>query len=126
MSAMNEVLDLAPKRTSGWREPATLTLDERGMICDCSKAGEELFGYTRHELTWQHVSRLLPQLSVVNLVEDGEINPLFGFLCHCGHLFQIQNRHGSTFPGKLSLVHLSHTGKSVLRLIVQPTVNAVA
>jgi len=40
----------------------TLALDERGVILDCSKAAERLFGYLRSELMRCHVSQLLPQL----------------------------------------------------------------
>ncbi len=119
-----ERLKRTHKYSAKWHEPPALTLDERGMICDCSESGESLFGYRRHDLTWQHVSKLLPQLSGVALVLEGRINPLLQFLCHCGHLFQVQNRLGDTFPSGLSFVHLEHDGIHTLRLIVRPSDNA--
>ncbi len=110
------------KLPAEWCEPPALTLDEHGMICDCSKAGEELFGYSLPEMGVQHVSSLLPQLSGFSLVKDGQINPLLVFLSRCGHLFQARNRQGSTIPSELSFVNVSHTGKFMLRLIIRPPV----
>lgn len=109
-------------RTRG-REPAALTLDERGMICDCNRSGEQLFGYQRSELVWQHVSLLVPQLSGVALVRGGQVDPHLDFLCHCGHPFQVQKREGDVFPCELSVVHLEHDGRRVLRLMVRPAEN---
>lgn len=103
----------------------TLTLDEDGVIRDCSLSGEKLFGYRSRELVWQHVSKLFPQLSEVELVKNSRLNPRLGFLCHCGHSFQSRNRDGSVFLSELSFVHLGgrrgDEGRWVLRLIVRPT-----
>lgn len=108
---------------ASWHEPPALTLDERGMIRDCSKSGETLFGYRRHNLVWQHVSMLFPQLSEVALVQQQRLNPLLNFLCRCGKLFQTQNRQGDIFFSKLSFVHLEYDGMYTLRLIVLPSDN---
>ena len=105
-------------------ELIALMLDERGMICDCSKAGEKLFGYLRRDLVWQHVSTLLPQLSEINLISNGQINPRLGFLSRCGQLFQTKNRQGETFYSSLHFVHLDYKGKRVVRLILRPSGNA--
>ncbi|MGC2456413.1 MAG: PAS domain-containing protein [Gallionellaceae bacterium] len=107
-----------------WHEPATLTLDELGMIHDCSKSGESLFGYRRSDLMLQHVSWLFPQLSDVVLVENSRINPRLSFLCHCGHHFMAHGREGRTFLSKLSFVLLDIAEKGVLKLIVWPDGNA--
>jgi PAS domain S-box-containing protein len=104
-------------------ESPALSLDERGMIRNCNKSGERLFGYQCHELVWQHVSMLFPQLSGVPLVQEGRFNSLLNFLCRCGKLFQSQNRQGDTFPSELSFVHLDHDGRRTLRLIVSPSDN---
>jgi PAS domain S-box-containing protein len=104
-----------------WQEPPELTLDERGMIRDCSKSGERLFGYRRHNLVWQHVSMLFPQLSGVALVQEERFNPQLNFLCHCGKLFQSQDRQGETFFSRLSFVSLENDGRRTLRLIVHPS-----
>jgi len=97
-----------------------LTLDERGVILDCSKAAERLFGYLRSELIWRHVSQLLPQLIEDALVQDGRLNPRLSFLCHSGHLFQTHDQHGRAFRSELHLVELNNLSGRSLRLIVCP------
>lgn len=103
-----------------WDEPPALTIDERGMIRDCSKSGEKLFGYRRDDLVWQHVSRLFPKLSGVALVQEGRFNPLLNFLCRCGQLYQSQNQRGDAFSCYLSFVPLEHDGMRTMRLVVSP------
>jgi PAS domain S-box-containing protein len=120
MGELQEIPGLLMKDLVAWREPAALMLDERGLICDCSDSSEELFGYSRQELIWQHVSKLLPQLSDVELVQDGRLNPRISFLCHCGRLFRAQNRQGNVFSSELKFVSTDHAGKQILRLLVQP------
>jgi len=107
-----------------WYEPPALSLDERGMIRDCSESGERLFGYGRHDLVWQHVSMLFPQLTGVALVQEGRFNPLLKFLCRCGKFFQSRNRQGDAFSCNLNFVRLEHDGMRTLRLIVSPSDNA--
>lgn len=126
MNPANDVdaaIEINPSSYAEWQEPPVLTLDERGMIRDCSKSGEKLFGYRRHNLVWQHVSMLFPQLSGVALVQEERFNPLLNFLCRCGKLFQTQNRQGETFLSKLSFVSLEYDGRRILRLIVLPSDN---
>lgn len=117
MGALQEVAVLTDGQAAVWREPAALTLDEHGMILDCSETCEELFGYAAPELFQQHVSKLLPQLSGVNLFANGEPNAMIAFLCRIGHLFLVRSCCGTTFKSELSFVHLSHAGKSIFRLI---------
>ncbi len=116
MGALEEVAMLATG-PAAWHEPAALTLDEHGMILDCSPSCEALFGYAPPELFQQHVSKLLPQFSEVELFHNGEPNAMIAFLCRIGHLFQLRRCCGATFTSELSFVHLSHAGKSILRLI---------
>lgn len=113
----------ASVRSIELHEPPALALDENGVIQRCSESCEELFGYRSLELVKQHVSRLFPQLSEVKLVLDGQFNPMLDFLCHCGHLFQAQNRQGNTFKSELSFVRIEHGGRRSLRLIVRPLKN---
>lgn len=122
MGAPEEIQVQSASRPAGWREPAALMLDERGMICDCSEAGEELFGYSRPEITWQHVTRLLPELDGIKLVQDGEINPMLVFLSRCGHRFLARTRQGGTLSSELNFFNVGRTGKLMLRLIVRPAV----
>lgn len=102
-------------------EPPELSLDELGMIQNCSKSFETLFGFQRRDLVWNHISRLFPQLTGVDLVQAGQLNPFLNYLCHCGHLYQAHNRQGDTFPCNLSFVRVEFDGRRFLRLIVNPS-----
>lgn len=107
--------------TGNQQEPAALVLDERGMIRDCSHAGEQLFGYRRSELAWQHISKLIPQLFDTQLVQSGQLNPHLEFLCHCGLPFQAQNQQGMTFDSELHFIHLGQGDRKIIRLLVTPS-----
>jgi len=112
--------EIYPSSHVEWQEPPALTLDERGMICDCSKTGEKLFGYSRTDLVWKHVSELLPELAEISLVKNGELNQQLGFLSHCGHHFLAINRLGNIFMNELFFVLLDYAGRRTIRMIVQP------
>ncbi len=116
----------ADQKPAAWQEPVTLTLDKSGTIIDCSKSAAELFGYHRLELVLQHISKIVPQLSEIPLFRDGRFNDFLGFLAHCGHRFQVKSNYGMIFLGELFFVTLDRAGETILRLIIQPTVNAVA
>jgi PAS domain S-box-containing protein len=107
-------------------DPAALSLDERGMIIDCNKTFEKLFGLRRSDLVWRHVSTLFTQLIGVELVQAGRINPHLNYLCRCGQLYQGKNRQGDTFLSNLSLVRLKSNGRHFLRMIVRPSGNAMS
>ncbi len=123
-SSLDQSEHSVERHIAKWQEPVTLTLDERGLIHDCSNSGEKLFGYCRDDLVQQHVSRLFPQLSEVVLVENGTINPRLIFLCRCSHQFMAQGKGGRAFLSKLSIVLLEIAGKGFLKLIVWPEGNA--
>jgi hypothetical protein len=102
------------------QDPPSLALDERGIIQDCSKSFENLFGFQRRDLVWQHVSRLLPQLTGIDLVQAGRLNPLLNYLCHCGHRYDAQDRQGRIVSCILSFARVEFDGKRSLRLIINP------
>ncbi|MEO6974340.1 MAG: PAS domain-containing protein [Gallionella sp.] len=99
--------------------PTELTLDELGMILDCSDSAEDLLEYVRIQLIGQPVSRLLPKLSAIRLLEDGKLNPQLRYLCRCGHRFLTKGRYGS-FSSELIFVILTYGGITHLRLIMHP------
>jgi PAS domain S-box-containing protein len=109
------------KQSTELFDPPALSLDERGMILDCSKSFENLFGFRRSDLVWHHVSMLFSQLEGIELVKEGRVNSFLNYLCRCGQLFQAINRQGETLPSNLSFVRLEYKGKRILRLIVQPS-----
>lgn len=97
---------------------AVLTLDERGMVCDCNRAGEALFNYRHNELVRRHVSLLLPQLA--ELMQNGQPDPRLHFLCHIGHRFQAVTQDGARFTSELFLNPRDNGGKCRFSLIVRP------
>ena len=80
---------------------AVLTLNDQGVIRDCSRACEQVFGYSPEELAGRHVSMLLPQLPDTDLVQEGRINARLAHLCHCAVAFQARRRDGRCFASEL-------------------------
>ncbi|MGB9130086.1 MAG: PAS domain-containing protein [Thiobacillus sp.] len=80
---------------------AVLTLNDQGVIRDCSRACEQVFGYPPEELAGRHVSMLLPQLPDTDLVQEGRINSRLAHLCHCAVAFQARRRDGRCFASEL-------------------------
>jgi PAS domain S-box-containing protein len=101
-------------------DPPALSLDDRGMIIDCSKSFGRLFGFHRSDLVWHHVSTLFPQLEGVELVQGGQVNSFINYLCRCGQVYQAKNRSGDMFSSHLSFVRIEYNGKRILRMIVHP------
>jgi len=105
---------------------AVLTLDERGMILDCDRAGEALFKYRRNDLVCRHVSMLLPQLAELELMANGQPNPRLRFLCRIGCNLQTVTHDGERFASELFLTALDGNGHSRLLLIVCPAGESVS
>jgi hypothetical protein len=102
------------------QELPALSLGERGLIKDCNKPLQMLFGFRRSDLVWQQVSKLFPQLVGVEMVQSGLVNPLLSYFCRCGQLYQSQTRQGDTFLSTLSIVRLEYEGRRSFRMIVRP------
>ena len=96
MSAYNtNTLLLMPPRHADATQAAdlelpALSLDERGMIKDCSKSFEELVGFRRSELAWRHVSMVFPELKDMDLFHDGQINPMLSYLSRCRQQYLVR------------------------------------
>ncbi len=105
---------------SALEDMAVLTLDGRGMICDCNRAGENLFKYHRTALVWRAISMLLPELAGVALMESGQPNARLRFLCRIGRQFQAVTQDGESFASSLCLNLLDSAGYGRLSLIVSP------
>lgn len=102
-------------------EPPALSLDEHGVIQECSRSLERLFGFSQGDLVRQHFSMLFPQLTGVEIAHAGQINPLLNYLCRCGHHFLTQNRQGEVFTSNLSVAHIGYDGSRLLRIVVHPS-----
>lgn len=105
--------------TTAESDPPALTVDERGMICDCNRAIESLFGYRRSEVVWRHISMLLPQMEDVELMPQGRVNPRLQFLCRIGKPFAALDRSGERFDSNLFFNDLGNAGAPRLRVIVR-------
>lgn len=91
---------------TGTIDLVVLTLDDQGVIRDCNRACEQVFGYPPNELSGCHVSTLLPQLPDTELVEEGRINSRLAHLCHCAFAFQARRRDGQVFSSELFINRL--------------------
>lgn len=91
---------------TGTVDLVVLTLDDQGVIRDCNRACEHVFGYPANELSGRHVSMLLPQLPNTELVEEGRINSRLAHLCHCAFAFQARHRDGQIFSSELFINRL--------------------
>ncbi|MEW5966085.1 MAG: PAS domain-containing protein [Pseudomonadota bacterium] len=108
-------------------ELVVLSLDDQGVIHDCSEACQRVFGFPAAELIGCHVSTLLPQLPAAELVRNGRIDTRLAYLCHCGFAFQARHRNGQRFGIELFINRLDHHNVAVLvrRLNVHATTDAV-
>lgn len=113
------------KSASEQNGPPALMLDEVGIIRDCSKSVERLFGYRPDELVWQHISCLFPQFSKVELIQKGQINQKLNFISRCGHIFMGLNKQGNPIPTELNFVRLEHNGVCNLRLVLHSAAQAI-
>lgn len=102
---------------------AMLTLDDQGVILECGTTCESMFGYSPGALLGSPVSRLIPRLSTIELVEDERINSRLAHLCHCAIAFEARRRDGETFTSELFINRLGRHNVAVLvrRLALVPS-----
>lgn len=99
---------------------AVLTLLENGMILNCNEVGASLLGSEASKLTWQPISRLLPQLADLALVLDEKINPYLKFLSIAGHRYEVRAMNGAHFACELFFSEVEEFGRHCLRVVMQP------
>jgi hypothetical protein len=105
---------------SMYDDMAVLTLYENGMIHDCNKAGGKILGCPPAELTWQHISRLLPQLQEVVLFQGRRLNPYLHFLSRVGHHFEVISLNGAHSVCRIFFSEMESLGRHFLRVIICP------
>ena len=99
---------------------AEITLLENGMILGCNNAGAHLLGATPSKLIWQHIARLLPQLSDIALILDKKVNPYLSFLSSIGHRFEVIGMNGVSNSCELFFSVLDEFDRHCLRITLQP------
>lgn len=102
---------------------ATLTLNDKGMIRDCSQALGKLLGCQPSNLLWQHISLLMPQLAKTTLMNTGQINPRLHFLSRIGYPFEVIGVNGTRFASELFFNVVGSIGRQQLRIIIRPAAN---
>ena len=82
-------------------EAAIFMLSEDGMILDANKDAVRLLGHSTTQSNGQHISRIIPQLANVDLLEDGErVNSYLRYLSRIGHYFKVIGMNGMHFSGE--------------------------
>lgn len=97
-----------------------LTLHYNGMITECNKAGGKLLGCLPSELIWQHISRLLPQLKNVALMEGPNLNPYLHFLSRVGYKFEVISLKGARLIARVFFCEIGSMEHRFLRVIICP------
>jgi hypothetical protein len=97
-----------------------LTLHYNGMITECNKAGGKLLGCLPSELIWQHISRLLPQLKNVALMEGSNLNPYLHFLSRVGYKFDVISFRGVRLIARVFFCEIGSMEHRFLRVIICP------
>jgi len=97
-----------------------LTLHYNGMITECNKAGSKLLRCMPSELIWQHISRLLPQLKNVALMEGSNLNPYLHFLTRVGYRFEVMSLSGARLIARVFFCEVGSTEHRFLRVIICP------
>ncbi len=100
-------------------EPAALSIDHDGFICDCNAAATAMFGLHCSELFDQHIALLLPELADVEWVQKGRPNHHLNFLSHIGHRFDAVTSGGTSFPVRIFINDLGNAGDCTLRLVIR-------
>ncbi len=118
------------KRAPATKQPAAsddsdenrlvLTLHYNGMITECNKAGGKLLGCLPSELIWQHISRLLPQLQNVALMEGSNLNPYLHFLSRVGYKFDVISLKGARLIARVFFCEIGSMEHRFLRVIICP------
>lgn len=101
-------------------DPAALMLRRDGTICDCNANAETLFRFRRDQLLSHHISLLFPQLSAVELLQEGRPNPQLSFRSYIDQPFEAVRHDGGHFSGKIFLTDLGNANECRLRLVIRP------
>jgi hypothetical protein len=101
---------------------ALFTLHKDGLIESANCAGSKLLGCEFGNNTWQPISKFIPQLQGVELIQSMRINQNLRFLSRIGFLFEVFDVSGIEFDCKLFFNECQDLGMDYLRLIVRPII----
>lgn len=97
-----------------------LTVNSNGMIAECNRAGAKLLGCLPSELIWQPVSKLLPKLQNIDLLQGQNVNPYLNFLSRAGYLFELHSQQGIQLVCRVFFCVVGSVGRRCLRVIICP------
>ncbi len=97
-------------------------VSDNGIILDVNDEGIRLLGYSPGSYAKRHISKLLPKLAKIDLLEDeGErVNSYLRFLSRIGHNFKILASDGNHFKGELYFSDLKHKDQHQILIIFYP------
>ena len=101
---------------------ATFLVSDNGMILDANATGAGLLGYFPKYSTRHHISRLLPNLAEIELLEEGgeRVNPYLRFLSRIGHRFKIVSSDGRYLTCELFFSDLRNIGRHQILIMIYP------
>ncbi len=101
---------------------ALLTLHKDGVIQYCNKIAAEFLGCEVGKNTSHSISKFIPLLTGVELIQDMQINQHLRFLSRVGFIFEVFHMDGTQFNCKLFFNECQDLGMNYLRLIVRPII----
>ncbi len=120
VSAETSVASIANDHADNSEEEAILTLYDNGMIRTFNQASLNLLDCSSSQFTGQHMTRILPQLKEIKLIQNKRANPYLRFLSRIGYSFEVVNMSGKNFVGELFYNDMVHLGRHYLRVIIKP------
>ncbi|MBI2801133.1 MAG: hypothetical protein HYX63_12790 [Gammaproteobacteria bacterium] len=88
--------------------PATLTIDDQGIITECSNGAAHLCCAEQRELLAAHVSKIIPRFGAKTAIRDGHVDSTLEFLTHARMPFRIQRHDGGSFVAELVINQLDN------------------
>lgn len=116
--ASSNVTHLSPNPVE--HERMILTVNSNGMIAECNRAGAKLLGCLPSELIWQPLSKLLPKLQNIDLLQGQNVNPYLNFLSRAGYLFELHSQQGVQLVCRVFFCVVGSVGQHCLRVIICP------
>ena len=102
--------------------PAILMLSDDGMIVESNKTGKKLLNFPCDASDKRHISKLLPLLKKIDLLEKGNerVNPYLRFLSRIGHHFKVNGSSGRQFSSELFFSDINHHGQHLIMIMIYP------
>lgn len=105
---------------SNYESAAIFMLSNDGMILESNTEGKKLLDYSTDESDERHISRLIPLLKKIDLLEKGDnrVNPYLRFLSRVGYLFKITEAKGRIFDGELYFSDIHYHDQHLIMIII--------